>query len=450
MARGRGSRAYNPVSSEANDNNQSDGLEEDDDDSLQQLSRRVDRAYNRVSSSFDEPHDGVSDPEDSVTIATLGTTEEDDASNDFGLADAEEGYFTLTIMDPAHRKFQVPASPEWTVLDLKQKGFKIHKVAASSQRLIYMGRMLQDSDTLRDVGLTEPKTIIHLFPKPRVVVSTTASQVEETGGASPEDGDSGAHVPRIVLDPREAEQRSSILVLGSAEIMEAQNHVRLLSFLLLIITSMELLALFTIMLGVPQDPPPIPDDTSTPPPTPASLSNDDTYLLPPQQQQVRTWQNSDYIDLAISGVGFYVATLGIKATTENTMRLARQYLVGTVFVGIAWNAFYYYLNVQAEREADEKRVAHSDDDEFGVLPDQDYYIQAMFAILLPAMLWFTCCVRAYQFHGLLQEAEEEAEARIRNEITNLEDHDDGDDDNDGDHELTLRSDEAHGETARIT
>ena len=383
-------------------------------------------------------------PDDSVTeTSTTGTDEEASTTEAAPLADEntaaeeEEDHIELVIMDPAHRKFKVSAGPEWTVKDLKTEGTKIHKVPAASQRLIYMGRLLQDEDTLKNVGLTEPKTIIHLFPKPRVVVASGMG-AEETPPAN----NDGAHVPRIVLDPDEAERRSSILVLGSAEIMEAQNNVRLLSFLLLIICSMELLALFTIMLGVPPQQDSEDPSEATPPP----LNGTDDQYYPAPQMEVRTWRNSDYIDLVISSFGFYVATLGIKATTENTMRLARQYLAGTIVVGIAWNIYYYFLNVQAGKEAYNAHKGERSDDDF-VPSDSNFYAQAFLAMMLPAMLWFMCCARAWQFHRLLREAEEEAEARIRNEISDLEEANSIVEDtpgDDGDPELALQG------LARIT
>ena len=403
-------------------------------------SRGRHRAYNRVSAEAHEVDDSVTTtPTTTTTPNTPLTTEDDDDNNNDGsqakeASRNEKDHIELVIMDPAHRTFQVSAHPEWTVEEFKERGAKVHKVPATQQRLFYRGRQLQDEDALQDVGVTEPKTIIHLFPRPRVVVSAGNDDAEnEQSPIAPD----GAHVPRIVLEPEEAERRSSILVLGSAEIIEAQNSVKLLSFLLLIICSMQLMALFTIMVGVPDDET-IPDEP-TPPPTPAG-ADDDTEI----PMEMRTWRNSDYVDLAISSFGFYVATLGIKATTENTLRLARLYLVGTVIVGIAWNIFNYYLNVQAEREMDQKRVDTASDDKFDeLLPASTYYVQAGFAMLLPAMLWFLCCIRAWQFHGLLQEAEEEAEARIRNEISNMEEG--AVLSNEGDQELTLQD-----ETARIT
>lgn len=43
--------------------------------------------------------------------------------------------------------------------------------------------------------------------------------------------------------------------------------------------------------------------------------------------------NSDYFDTLISAFGLYVSLLGIKATTENTLQLARQYLFCLTLAG---------------------------------------------------------------------------------------------------------------------
>ena len=45
----------------------------------------------------------------------------------------------------------------------------------------------------------------------------------------------------------------------------------------------------------------------------------------------RPWEKSDWFDLVVSGVGFYVATLGLKATTENTLVLASAYFAVSHF-----------------------------------------------------------------------------------------------------------------------
>jgi hypothetical protein len=322
---------------------------------------------------------------------------------------------TVVIMDPAQNKFDVSVNPSWNVGRLKKEGVAIHKIARAQQRLIFMGRMLADETTLAEAKIQKDGVIIHLFPKPRVVVQSSSLTNNHNGNTTVNmDEDSmptgGAHVPQIILDPDEAQMRSQILVLGSAEILDAQNNVKLLSFLLIIITSMELLALFMIMLGIPQEPDEITVDDQT--------SNDDATGHHNSHHgsgsaggpdDIRMWRNSDYFDLALNLFGFYAAMLGIKAATDNTRRLAFRYLICTIICGVFWNAFYFYLNFEVEQEIDQKE-GHS------LAPTSDLLVQAFFAILIPMMIWCMCCMRAHQFHALLEEAEVEAEERIQSEL----------------------------------
>ena len=373
------------------------------------------RAYDRVAGA-----DADADTEE----ATSGDVEspppqEEDASTSGGVSltskvNKEEGdddggeRITIVIMDPAQNKFDVKVNPLWNVARLKRQGVTIHKIAVSQQRLIFMGRMLADDTILSDAKINKDGVIIHLFPKPRVVLqSTNNNGYGNNDEEAPAQG--GAHVPQISLDPDEAQMRSQILVLGSAEILDAQTNVKMLCFLLLFMTSMELLALFTIMLGAPQN---APDGTSGDDYVPT----DDPIHRHDHEQGVRVWRNSDYFDLALSLFGLYASLLGIKATTENTRRLAWRYLVCTVVCGVFWNAFYYYLNFQVEKEMDEEK--HT------MLTTDDYLMQAFFAILIPMMIWVMCCMRAYQFHQLLEEAEMEAEQRIQNELRMVEESND--------------------------
>ena len=332
--------------------------------------------------------------------------------------DADEGErVKVIVMDPAQNKFDISVDPNWTVARLKKQGVAIHKIPSSQQRLIFMGRLLSDDIILKDAKINTDGVIIHLFPKPRVVVqgnSNTEQQNDQSASdATSRDNNGGAHVPQIVLDPDEAQMRSQILVLGSVEIMDAQNNVKLLSFLLLIITSMELLALFTILVGVP------PSATDEAGMDDTIQTDDVMHHHSIDTEEVRTWKNSDYFDLILNLFGFYAAMLGIKATTENTRRLAFQYLVCTVVCGVFWNAFYYYLNVEVEKEIDLEQHKNTDTKE-PMHSMQQYLLQALFAVLIPMMIWCMCCLRAYQFHQLLEEAEREAEERIQNEIRMVE------------------------------
>ena len=410
------------------------------------------------------------------------TVTEDDEEDDFD--DEEQGgtKVTLVILDPAQKKFHIPAWSRWTVATFKRKSERIHKVAPSSQRLIYRGQLLQDHMTLEQVGLNQDHLILHLFPKPRVVIqrsheassapssqgSCSAAGGDSTAGDGDDDETAGAHVPQIVLNPDEAEQRATILVLGSADFLEAQNNVKLFSFLLLVISSIELFNLILILMGVPPDPSGGSNaytnteddifhiDTNATTYEDAAYNsygnsnnnNNNLQMVDPYEQaqineEMQTWHPRNNVDLFISALGVYVALLGIRATNETTLRVAKQYLVGTVVVGIAWMMYNYWFTVHVDEEFDQLRRderhnhtqapwggngtdprhpsygpsdTHYDDDAIPYKSEWDYYQQNLSLMLIPGMVWILCCVRAWQFQSLLEEAEHEAEERIRNEL----------------------------------
>lgn len=368
-------------------------------------------AYNRVAENDDnrdiesqegEQHDSNNTLTEGEAVETsrLNVAEKPIDLDDKSEKNLED-LIKIVVMDPAQKKFDILVDPSWSVARLKEEGFVIHKISSSQQRLIYMGRLLSDDTILSDAKINKAGIIVHLFPKPRVVVQQNQSDrfnnEENTGG--------GAHVPQIVLDPDEAEMRSSILVLGSAEILDAQNNVKLLSFLLLIITSMQLLALFATFLHIQEVPASTDDNTS----------NTDDY-----PQGFEAWKNSNYFELLLHLFGFYSAMLGIKATTENTRRLAFRYLVCTVFCGIFWNIFYYYANYEEEKKRNQ--IYHDKNPSSVVETGDEMLVGAFYASLIPMAIWVMCCMRAYQFHFLLREAEFEAETRIQNEL-NMQEED---------------------------
>lgn len=351
---------------------------------------------------------------DEINNADTVEVDDDEQDNDLPLS--------LVILDSAQKKFPIPCNKSWTVGKFKQRSAKIHKVAPAQQRLIFRGRMLTNDDqTLEECKLDTNDLIVHLFPKPRVVVtaSKTVSN-EETQTMNPnadDDGDSGivdedqngAHIPSIVIDQEEQDRRGQILVLGSVEIAESQNNVKMLSLLLVMICAMRLLALFSIAMGAVDEPASHNYHNHT-----ADYSNsdfnDDKIV---QEFETREWETQDWYDMLVSGIGFLVGTLGMQATTENTSQLATQYWIGTIIAGIGWNlwnVFEYYnfyedqLDRQNEPNVDEPPLTRD-----------DLITVAFFTIAMPLFVWFMCCVRAFEFRRLILEAEEEAAERIRNE-----------------------------------
>jgi len=347
--------------------------------------------YNALSTDLD-------DEEDDITSQCIDESEDEDSKVE------------IIVLDPAQKRFKVTVSPSWSVLKLKEVGVqKTCKVAVASQRLIFNGKMLDDSKKLRDVGIDRDNIIIHLFPKPRVVITSSSAVTEEPSSDPHVEG--GAHVPSIILDEEEQERRGQILVLGSAEISEAQNNVKLLSLALLVVCGMRLFALSSIAMGVAEDPSYNNEDSTSS--RSRNHTGDDFYDNTNYQPHIRQWQNSDYFDLMVSAIGFYVATLGMKATTENTLRLATAYMIGTVIAGIGWNLWNIFSYVKFVKE----QSAPKDDDEVIPLSRDDYVTVAFFTVMLPILVWGLCFARAWEFRRLIEEAEAEAAERIRSQLT---------------------------------
>jgi len=365
----------------------------------------IEESHNRVSS---EDHNLLSSDSPDMCLHTSIINE-----NTLPLQDN----ITVCVLDSVQNKFQIACPKTMTISEFKIHSSNIHHVPPSSQRLVYMGRLLSDDETLEDAKI-DNDNIIHLFPKPNIVI--TQNDGEEEDAESTTQNSSGsdeqrAHIPQIVLDIDEARRNQSMSVLlTSSEMFEAQHRVKLLAFLLLIICSMELLTLLTIMLGVPQQ-----DDTDIPPGDPTDIpfsSNPATS----NQVEMREWRNSDYFDLLISTFGFYVATLGIKATTDNTLRTAKRYYVGLIMTGLAWIGYYYYINVDDARQREQQSHTSTIDDSNSTStdysnnddPDTNIYMEGFYGIMFPIFIWTMCFVRAWQFQTLIAEAEREMQSRF--------------------------------------
>lgn len=248
-----------------------------------------------------------------------------------------------------------------------------------------------------------------------VTSSSTASE------ANCSVNEQGAHVPQIVLDEEEQERRGQILVLGSVEIAEAQNNVKLLSLLLLVVCSMRLLALFSIAMGVADDQ--SNNDDMIPSNATSNYTSDDAFGSGEYEPQLRPWKKSDFFDLTVSCIGFYVATLGMRATTENTFRLASAYFIGTIIAGIGWNLWNVFMYATFLKE----ESAPKDDDDVIPLTRDDYMTVAFFTVMLPMLVWGMCVARAWEFRRLIEEAELEAAERIRTHLPVSQNLSDGDD-----------------------
>ena len=441
--------------------------------------RRHRRPYQTVASQDEDDDDETADAISVASVSSKSSSSSKKAKTKT-LADLNipAPSMTLILLDGHQTKFKIPAHPDWTTAQFKAAGSLIHKVPVSGQRIVFRGKLLADDQTLGEAGINTENTIVHLFPKPRVVLEGDGSgQQQEQPTCSDNDSSStGAHVPTIVLNADEAERRSQILVLGSVEYTEAQSNVKLFSFMLMMISTMELLNLLAIFMGVPQEeqngsnlPSMMADDVfvnldddmyanhgssddgghnaST---NSSSTGYDGTDPYLPLEQNPWGWVNM--VDLFLSLLGVYVALVGIRAASETRLALARVYLTGTIIVGVGWMLFNYYLTVRMDEAMQDEQVreyeanhpdngtgsnhhhqhnnAAADDDNLVIMSDEDIYKSALSVMVLPGLVWFMCCLRAAQFHNLLHEAELEASTRIQAQMQ-LTEHDEENDDSDG-------------------
>ena len=329
--------------------------------------------------------------------------------------------FSVVILDTAQTKFSVSCDQSWTVKQLKIAGHAIHMVEPSSQRLIYRGRMLNDDQTLEDAGIVEDGTILHLFPKPKVVIASSNDTANvnrnENSGSIDISSDTihhnptanSAHIPRIVLDADETARNADLIILSSHEIFEAQHRVRLLSLMLLVYSFMELLNLFSRATYTPSNPTSDHhnDDRGIPPGDPTDTNIVDSFYLDDNfsnTDDMMTWHNSDYFDLIVCILGVYVAKLGLRATSETTLNLVRRYFIFLIFAGVAWITWYFFTTVDNQKRLDGEN-GYSE-------TSAEIYSNAAIASVLPFLLWITCFMRAWQFQELVRDAEQEADERM--------------------------------------
>lgn len=335
----------------------------------------------------------------------------------------ETDQIIVTILDSAQNKFFINVLTDSTVLELKQRGHEVHSIPPEQQRLISMGQLLQDDKLIADHNIING-SIVHLFPKPNVVITeanangnsnrSSGSQgnsnfnFSTNGSPHNSNGDneggsttssSRAHVPQIIMDSNEVNRQSSILILSTHEAYETMHRIRLLSFLLLMYSSIHMLRDISMYIAPPMNdprqniiiPPGDPTDTSMP----GIADNDYDEELP-------QWQNRDYIEMAICAVAVYVALLGMKVTSELlSLGLVRRFSILLLLLGISWNWYLFdtYVDQLKARESQEDYA------------DGKVFSDALMAIALPFMLWAMFFLRAVQFYLLVKEAEDDSQRR---------------------------------------
>ena len=144
------------------------------------------RNYNRISAqqddavpvdesnALDEPLSPSSSIDEGEHDAPKGRDEPCTISSTEGLSTLPPIYHEINVvlMDAAQTKFNIKCDKQWSVSEFKEASASVTKVGPQMQRLIHMGKLLQDAETLEHYGISEDGKIIHLFPKPNVVINT--------------------------------------------------------------------------------------------------------------------------------------------------------------------------------------------------------------------------------------------------------------------------------------
>jgi len=399
-------------------------------------------------------------------FSRLNNTTDDDDDDDDNNNNNNNNEITVILLDAMQQRFPITLPHTATLAQLKQQGSTIHHVPPSQQRLIFMGRMLKCDDDDDDVNVTlkdlriQDQMVVHLYPKPNIVTTATCSTscaVDDadadtvitsttidntntntnTNTNNTSNGGGGAHIPNITIDSTHPSVRhhnggggsdnNGSSIVPTIEIFESAQRIKMVSFILLIITTMELLTLFTIYLGDDSSNTDTDTDTSSngdgvphDPGDPTDYEHnkspyDNTTDGTTTTTTMRPWRNSDYIDLCINIAGFYVGLLGLKVSRGGVYRvaLARRFLVCLMCVGCAWIGYYYWMDLRQERELlnDSSSSDQDDDkDDDDDLAAGNLYENAFFAVLIPAMVWTSCFHRAWEYQHLLAEAENEVSA----------------------------------------
>ncbi len=332
--------------------------------------------------------------------ASSGSLSSDDDQTSVEDVNLNENHVSVTILDSAQNKFVLSLPPDSKVLDLKRIGHEVHSIPPEKQRLVSMGQLLQDDKSIADHKISNG-SIVHLFPKPTVVV-TDNNDTSDHGNSPPSspsrnENGSGAHVPQIHMDADEVNRQASILVLSTHEAYETMHRIRLLSFLLLMYSSIQMLRDVSIYLAPTEEK----SNTIIPPGDPTDTSIPGQYDY---DEQLPEWQDRDYFEMGICLFGMHVALLGIKCTSEHIgLAISRRFMIYLGLLGVMWNAYLYYCYV------DELKARESQED----YDSGKVFSDALFAIALPLMLWMLFFLRSIQFYTIVKEAETDALERSR-------------------------------------
>jgi len=352
---------------------------------------------------------GDADPQESrvrinstISQRFIPTLVENDTSRDFKTSCVPESKgFKVRVLDTQGRTFQLTVpSPDFTIghfkdllMDPTQTG-----VPTERQRLIFHGRLLENTKTLEGCGITE-NAVVHLFARPEnspIPVSTT--------GSIPVDEPIPPHFPDVPLFPR------GVLVSQTLEfdyeLMQSSRRVRFLAAFLFLICAMQVMAIIAIMTSAW-----IHSDRQGHPPD--SDSDTSTFEDPAMH---RKFTVADYLLLVVNMFGMAVGIVGMRGSQTFEIDIVENYFKGLLFTGVSSMILKFYsivLTIKKIGDGSYPGLEHNSTSTARINPPgkvpgvgddnegdtADIISDALFSATVALLLWVFCFYRALQFRN---------------------------------------------------
>lgn len=308
------------------------------------------------------------------------------------LTDEEEGQadaIDIRILAPEQKYHNITISASASVQTLKEEICQLTEIPVDNQRLIYSGKILADAKQLKEYSLSTGD-VVHLFPRPTPAAGNAAAGTT-AGGAEGQ-----ASSSQSITEP--ITRTFHVLSIAGSDIehlpihfeptiMQASREVRMLSLILLLISSMRILGGASIIVS-------------------GQLANELVII-----------QALNVVDLLTSVASIVTAMLGIRSSTTLDLQTIQHYVrwlmglaVAEILLQFLWVAS---VVVQAKQQVEEQKAegdddATSTDDEAADVPvlNDSFVIymgvQAAVVAMIFIVVWISCVRRAVTFQAAVQ------------------------------------------------
>jgi Ubiquitin family len=162
--------------------------------------------------------------------------------------------FLVKVLDVRGATYEVTASPSDTIVTLKKRLAVVSSVEVERQRVIHMGRVLSDADTLTSAKV-QPGTVLHLFQRPKMAMQAvnvhvqgqpnSSSSSSSTTAAAASSTNSGVPVlPDLVVQAGNGLTANPLYGHEAWSLERARRSMRLLASCLFLISTMQVTTLF--------------------------------------------------------------------------------------------------------------------------------------------------------------------------------------------------------------